>query len=132
LLSLCCLRRNLTELVGVEATQQHGGVPFRTRAEWDKLAVECRGARWRGRHRDRVSPPCRGARAASGIQLERVLTDYGTPYVSIAHSVACMTVALKHFRTQRWARDVAGIGRADRRNGQDELDERPRRNGLLS
>jgi transposase InsO family protein len=38
--------------------------------------------------------------AEHGIRVERVLTDNGSAYVSIAHAVACRALGLKHLRTR--------------------------------
>jgi transposase InsO family protein len=38
--------------------------------------------------------------AAHGIAVERVMTDNGSAYVSIAHAVACRGLGLKHLRTR--------------------------------
>jgi transposase InsO family protein len=38
--------------------------------------------------------------AASGVQIERVMTDNGSAYVSIVHRLACKALALKHLRTR--------------------------------
>jgi transposase InsO family protein len=35
-----------------------------------------------------------------GIQVERVLTDNGSAYVSIVHAIACRQLAIKHLRTR--------------------------------
>jgi transposase InsO family protein len=35
-----------------------------------------------------------------GIRVERVMTDNGSAYVSIAHRLACKTLGLKHLRTR--------------------------------
>ena len=38
--------------------------------------------------------------AAHGIQVERVMTDNGSPYRSFAHAIACRQLKLKHIRTR--------------------------------
>ena len=38
--------------------------------------------------------------AAHGIQVERVMTDNGSPYVSFAHKLACRQLKIKHIRTR--------------------------------
>jgi transposase InsO family protein len=38
--------------------------------------------------------------ASHGIDVERVMTDNGSAYVSIAHAVACRALGLKHLRTR--------------------------------
>ena len=38
--------------------------------------------------------------AAHGVQVERVMTDNGSAYVSIVHRLACKALRLKHLRTQ--------------------------------
>jgi transposase InsO family protein len=38
--------------------------------------------------------------AAHGIRVERVMTDNGSAYVSIAHAVACRALGIKHLRTR--------------------------------
>jgi transposase InsO family protein len=35
-----------------------------------------------------------------GIQVERVLTDNGSPYISAVHAVACRALKVKHLRTR--------------------------------
>ena len=35
-----------------------------------------------------------------GITVERVLTDNGSPYISIAHAVVCRTMGIRHLRTR--------------------------------
>jgi transposase len=37
---------------------------------------------------------------AHGIEIERVMTDNGPGYLSIAHAVACRTLRIKHIRTR--------------------------------
>jgi transposase InsO family protein len=37
---------------------------------------------------------------AYGIRVERVMTDNGSAYVSIARALACKTLGLKHLRTR--------------------------------
>ena len=37
---------------------------------------------------------------AYGVQVERVMTDNGSAYLSIAHRLACKTLGLKHLRTR--------------------------------
>jgi transposase InsO family protein len=37
---------------------------------------------------------------AHGIQVEQVMTDNGSAYVSIVHTLACKTLGLKHLRTR--------------------------------
>jgi transposase InsO family protein len=38
--------------------------------------------------------------AAYGVQVERVMTDNGSAYVSIVHRIACKALGLKHLRTR--------------------------------
>jgi len=38
--------------------------------------------------------------AAHGIAVERVLTDNGSAYISIAHAIACRTLGIRHLRTR--------------------------------
>jgi transposase InsO family protein len=38
--------------------------------------------------------------AAHGIEVERVMTDNGAAYVSIAHALACRTLGIRHIRTR--------------------------------
>jgi transposase InsO family protein len=38
--------------------------------------------------------------AAYGVQIERVMTDNGSAYVSIVHRLACKALALKHLHTR--------------------------------
>jgi transposase InsO family protein len=38
--------------------------------------------------------------ARHGIQVERVLTDNGSAYISIAHAAACRTLGIHHLRTR--------------------------------
>jgi transposase InsO family protein len=38
--------------------------------------------------------------ARHGIRVERILTDNGAAYVSIAHAVACRTLGIRHLRTR--------------------------------
>lgn len=38
--------------------------------------------------------------AGYGVQVEKVMTDNGSPYVSNAHAVACRELQLKHLRTR--------------------------------
>jgi transposase InsO family protein len=38
--------------------------------------------------------------ASHGITVERVLTDNGSPYVSLAHALACRQLKVKHLRTR--------------------------------
>jgi transposase InsO family protein len=38
--------------------------------------------------------------AGNGIQVKRVMTDNGSPYVSRVHAAACDELDLKHLRTQ--------------------------------
>lgn len=38
--------------------------------------------------------------AAHGIAVERLMTDNGPAYVSIAHAVACRTLGIRHIRTR--------------------------------
>lgn len=35
-----------------------------------------------------------------GVRLERVMTDDGPAYVSVAHGLACRTLGLRHLRTR--------------------------------
>jgi transposase InsO family protein len=38
--------------------------------------------------------------ADHGIEVERVMTDNGSPYISGAHRIACAELGLRHLRTQ--------------------------------
>ena len=38
--------------------------------------------------------------ARHGMTVERVLTDNGSPYISIAHAVACRALGIRHLRTR--------------------------------
>ena len=38
--------------------------------------------------------------AARGVRVERVMTDNGSAYVSIAHAVSCRALGVKHLRTR--------------------------------
>jgi transposase InsO family protein len=38
--------------------------------------------------------------ASHGVQVERVMTDNGSPYVSFAHKLACRQLKIKHIRTR--------------------------------
>ena len=38
--------------------------------------------------------------ATHGVQVERVMTDNGSPYVSFAHKLACRQMKIKHIRTR--------------------------------
>jgi transposase InsO family protein len=38
--------------------------------------------------------------ARLGVQIERVMTDNGSPYVSLAHAAACRELGLRHLRTR--------------------------------
>jgi transposase InsO family protein len=38
--------------------------------------------------------------ASYGIQIERVLTDNGAPYISTVHALACRTLHIRHLRTR--------------------------------
>jgi transposase InsO family protein len=38
--------------------------------------------------------------AAHGVTVQRVMTDNGSAYVSVAHAVACRTLGIKHLRTR--------------------------------
>jgi transposase InsO family protein len=38
--------------------------------------------------------------AEHGVAVERVLTDNGSAYISIAHAVACRTLGIRHMRTR--------------------------------
>jgi transposase InsO family protein len=38
--------------------------------------------------------------AAHGITVQRVMTDNGSPYVSVLHALACRALGLKHLRTR--------------------------------
>jgi transposase InsO family protein len=38
--------------------------------------------------------------AAHGIEVERVMTDNGSPYVSTVHALACRELGLRHLRTR--------------------------------
>ena len=43
-----------------------------------------------------------------GIQVERVLTDNGAPYVSTAHAIACRQLGLRHLRTRPYRPQTNG------------------------
>jgi transposase InsO family protein len=34
------------------------------------------------------------------VNVERVMTDNGSPYISIAHAIACRALGIKHLRTR--------------------------------
>jgi transposase InsO family protein len=38
--------------------------------------------------------------AGHGIQVERVMTDNGSPYISAAHAIACRQLGIRHLRTR--------------------------------
>src|SRR4051812_5096218 len=38
--------------------------------------------------------------ATHGVRVERVMTDNGSAYVSVAHAIACRALAIKHLRTR--------------------------------
>ena len=38
--------------------------------------------------------------AAHGVQVERVMTDNGSAYVSTAHAIACRALGVRHLRTR--------------------------------
>ena len=38
--------------------------------------------------------------AAQGVRVERVMTDNGSAYISVAHAVACRALGLRHLRTR--------------------------------
>src|SRR5262249_38816867 len=38
--------------------------------------------------------------ARYGIQIERILTDNGSPYVSAVHAIACKRLGIRHIRTR--------------------------------
>ena len=38
--------------------------------------------------------------ARHGVSVERVLTDNGSPYISVVHAVACRTLGIRHLRTR--------------------------------
>jgi transposase len=46
--------------------------------------------------------------ARHGITVQRVLTDNGSPYRSIAHRIACRTLGLKHLRTRPYRPQTNG------------------------
>jgi transposase InsO family protein len=46
--------------------------------------------------------------ATYGIQVERVLTDNGSPYRSARHAVACRTLGVRHLRTRPYRPQTNG------------------------
>jgi transposase InsO family protein len=46
--------------------------------------------------------------ARHGIQVERVLTDNGSPYVSAIHAVSCKTLGIRHSRTRPYRPQTNG------------------------
>jgi transposase InsO family protein len=43
-----------------------------------------------------------------GIEIEAVLTDNGSPYLSFAHAVACRTMGIRHLRTRPYRPQTNG------------------------
>jgi transposase InsO family protein/transposase len=43
-----------------------------------------------------------------GIEIERLLTDNGSPYVSVAHAVACRALGIRHLRTRPYRPQTNG------------------------
>jgi transposase InsO family protein len=46
--------------------------------------------------------------ARHGIEVERVITDNGSPYVSKAHAIACRQLGLRHLRTRPYRPQTNG------------------------
>jgi len=46
--------------------------------------------------------------ADHGIRVERVMTDNGSAYISIAHAVACRTLGIRHLRTRAYRPQTNG------------------------
>jgi transposase InsO family protein len=46
--------------------------------------------------------------AAYGIQIERVITDNGSPYVSTMHAIACRALKIRHIRTRPYRPQTNG------------------------
>jgi Integrase core domain len=46
--------------------------------------------------------------ASYGIQVERVITDNGSPYVSTVHAVACRALGIRHLRTRPYRPQTNG------------------------
>ena len=46
--------------------------------------------------------------ATYGINVERVLTDNGSPYISTAHAIACRTLDIRHLRTRPYRPQTNG------------------------
>jgi transposase InsO family protein len=46
--------------------------------------------------------------ARHGITVQRVLTDNGSPYVSVVHRIACRTLGIKHLRTRPYRPQTNG------------------------
>ncbi len=46
--------------------------------------------------------------ATYGIQVERVITDNGSPYVSTIHAVACRALGIRHLRTRPYRPQTNG------------------------
>jgi transposase InsO family protein len=38
--------------------------------------------------------------ARHGVTVERVLTDNGSPYISVVHAIACRALGIRHLRTR--------------------------------
>jgi transposase InsO family protein len=43
-----------------------------------------------------------------GIEIEQLLTDNGSPYVSVAHAVACRALGIRHLRTRPYRPQTNG------------------------
>jgi transposase InsO family protein len=50
--------------------------------------------------------------AAHGITVERVMTDNGPGYTSIAHAIACRALGIRHIRTRPFRPQTNGKNRA--------------------
>ena len=46
--------------------------------------------------------------ARYGIEVERVLTDNGSPYISTAHAIACRALGIRHLRTRPYRPQTNG------------------------
>jgi transposase InsO family protein len=46
--------------------------------------------------------------ARHGISVQRVLTDNGSPYVSLAHRIACRSLGIRHLRTRPYRPQTNG------------------------
>lgn len=43
-----------------------------------------------------------------GIAVERLITDNGSPYISVVHAVACRTLGVRHLRTRPYRPQTNG------------------------